>query len=66
MGEAFKLNTINICSLLYNQNGEWGRWWSLSLGGERSAPARQRQKIEQLSGFRAGLLTPTPFAGEMG
>lgn len=34
MGEGFKLNTINICSLLYNQNGEAGVAESLSGRGK--------------------------------
>lgn len=41
-------------------------WWggvNLSLGEGKSAPASQRQKLEQLSGFRAGPLTPILFSG---
>lgn len=36
---------------------------NLSLGEGKSAPASQRQKLEQLSGFRAGPFTPILFSG---
>lgn len=66
MGEDFKLNTMNICSLLYINMilVKTGERKSRREGG--SKPASLRQKLEQFSGFSVDPLTCFSSPGRWG